>query len=291
LSSSDNPQLDTPPVSQPVPQDFPAENPSTPTVVETSIPAAATIAAAAPPPAENPVWNFWDVLLLALLTFVSMVVLQVSVLLIGRALVYHGLSLAELAKQPILLLISQFLIYLPIAACMIVVVEGRYHVRFWDAIHWNWPRSPWTYLGIGVVVFMVLLFLESLLPMPKDTPFDQLFDRPLDAYLIMILAVAVAPLMEELFFRGFLYPVLARRLGAVAGVALSALPFGLLHLQQYGWSLSAGLIIFLVGVVCGAVRAATKSVGAAFLVHVGYNGAQMLIAVLATRGFTHMPHP
>jgi hypothetical protein len=30
-------------------------------------------------------------------------------------------------------------------------------------------------------------------------------------------------------------------------------------------------------------------VGASFLVHVGYNGTQMLIAVLATRGFTHMP--
>ncbi len=289
MSSSDNPQLDTPPVSQPVPQDFPVENAPTPNAVETSIPAAETTVVTTPPPVEDPVWNFWDVLLLALLTFISMVVVQVSVLLIGRALVYHGLSLAELAKLPLLLLISQFLIYLPVAACMILVVEGKYHVRFWEAIHWNWPLSSWTYLGVGVVVFMVLLFLESLLPMPKDTPFDQLFDRPLDAYLIMILAVAVAPLMEELFFRGFLYPVLARRLGVAAGIALSALPFGLLHLQQYGWSLSAGLIIFLVGVVCGAVRAATKSVGASFLVHAGYNGTQMLIAALVTRGFTHMP--
>jgi hypothetical protein len=41
--------------------------------------------------------------------------------------------------------------------------------------------------------------------------------------------------------------------------------------------------------VCGAVRAATKSVGASFLVHVGYNGMQMLIAVIATHGFRQMP--
>ena len=38
-------------------------------------------------------------------------------------------------------------------------------------------------------------------------------------------------------------------------------------------------------VVPATLRAATDSVGAAFLVHVGYNGAQMLIALVATHGF------
>jgi hypothetical protein len=37
------------------------------------------------------------------------------------------------------------------------------------------------------------------------------------------------------------------------------------------------------------VRAVTGSVAASFLVHVGYNGAQMLIAISLTRGFTRMP--
>jgi membrane protease YdiL (CAAX protease family) len=124
--------------------------------------------------------------------------------------------------------------------------------------------------------------------MPKDTPFAHLFDRPRDAYLLSLLAVTLAPLMEELFFRGFLYPVLARRMGVFWGIFLTALPFGLLHLQQYGWAWSAALLIFLVGVVCGAVRASTRSVGASFLVHAAYNGTQMLLAVVATRGFTHM---
>jgi hypothetical protein len=48
-------------------------------------------------------------------------------------------------------------------------------------------------------------------------------------------------------------------------------------------------VILIVGIVCGVVRAVTKSVGASLLVHVGYNGTQMLLAVLWTRGFTHMP--
>ena len=51
----------------------------------------------------------------------------------------------------------------------------------------------------------------------------------------------------------------------------------------------AALVIFLVGVVCGVVRAVTRSVGASFLVHAGFNGTQMLIAVVMTHGFKHMP--
>jgi membrane protease YdiL (CAAX protease family) len=62
-----------------------------------------------------------------------------------------------------------------------------------------------------------------------------------------------------------------------------------MHMPQYGYAWGALAVIFIVGVVCGTVRAVTKSVGASFLVHVGYNGVQMIIALFATRGFTHMP--
>jgi len=237
---------------------------------------------------ENPVWSGWDVLAIAGLTIVTMLVLQLLVIVGALWLAYPRLNIAEVAQKPILLLISQFLIYVAVAACMVMLVEGKYHVGFWHAIRWNWPRSEWRPLGLGVVLLFALSLLQNLLPMPKDTPFEHLFDRPRDAYLLSIIAVSLGPLMEELFFRGFMYPVLARRMGVMWGILLTALPFGLIHLPQYGWAWGAALVIFLVGVVCGAVRAVTKSVAASFLVHVGYNGTQMLIAVVATHGFRHM---
>ena len=143
------------------------------------------------------------------------------------------------------------------------------------------------YLGFGAVTLIVLGLLQNLLPMPKDTPFEHLFDRPRDAYLLAIIAVSFAPLLEELFFRGFLYPVVARRWGAAWGVFLAALPFALMHMQQYGYAWGIVLVIFIVGVVCGIVRVATRSVGASFLVHVGYNGIQMSVALVYTHGFRH----
>jgi membrane protease YdiL (CAAX protease family) len=87
--------------------------------------------------------------------------------------------------------------------------------------------------------------------------------------------VLVAPLVEETVFRGFLYPVIARRLGIAAGVAITGTLFGLMHAAQLwgGWGQIALLI--LVGVVLTWVRARTGTVAASYFVHLGYNGLQL----------------
>jgi membrane protease YdiL (CAAX protease family) len=287
LSSSDNPQFEPQPLAGVEPQ---TPVPSAPDPFVLGPDGALSVAplSTGPPPVENPIWSGWDVLLIAGLTFVAMLVLQLLVIFGALWFVYPHSNLAVVAQKPILLLVSQFLIYAVVAACMVMLVEGKYHVAFWSAIRWNWPRSEWRLLALGAVMLFALGMLQSLLPLPKDTPFEHLFDRPRDAYLLAIIAVSIGPLLEELFFRGFMYPVLARRMGAAWGIVLTALPFGLIHLPQYGWAWGAALVIVVVGVVCGIVRAATRSVGASFLVHVGYNGTQMIIALVYTHGFRHM---
>ncbi len=285
MSSSDSPQFEPRPVVsveppaqvQNAPDPFAPPNPA---VIVSVLPAT-------PTPIENPVWSGWDVLLIAVLTFVATVALQLGLSVVMWRW-YPRETWIEVAQKPILLIVSQFLIYAVVAACMVMLVEGKYHVPFWRTIGWNWPRSAWMYLGFGAVTLIALGLLQNLLPMPKDTPFEHLFDRPRDAYLLAIIAVSFAPLLEELFFRGFLYPVVARRWGAAWGVFLAALPFALLHMQQYGYAWGVVLVIFIVGVVCGIVRVVTRSVGASFLVHVGYNGIQMVAALVYTHGFRHM---
>ena len=242
-----------------------------------------------PAPIEDPVWTGWDVLLIAGLTLLTLVVVQLLILAGAQRYAYPRLSWGDVAQKPIVALLAEFLAYIAVAIFMVTLVEGKYHVRFWQAIRWNWPRSQWKLLAIGVIMLFGLNLLERFLPMPKSVPFDQFFARPLDAYLTSVFAISFGPLMEELFFRGFLYPVLARRLGVVWGVILTALPFGLIHAVQYGNAWSAVLVIFIVGVVLTVVRAVTKSVATSFLVHVGYNGTLMLLVALTTDGFRHMP--
>jgi len=234
------------------------------------------------PPPRDPVWSGWDVLLIAVLTIVSVISLG-AMLGLGTYL-YQQKSLKEVA--PLLAIVAQALAYIAVGAFMVMMVQGKYRVPFWQAIRWNWPEGGLRFLGLGVLTVAVDL-LSRYLPMPKTTPFDEFFARPTDAYLMVVFAVSLGPLFEELLFRGFLYPVLARRLGVAWGVILTALPFGLMHYMQYR-SWSAVLLIFIVGVVLTVVRAVTNSVAASFLVHVGYNGTLMLLAATATGGFRHM---
>jgi uncharacterized protein len=281
LSSSDNPQFE--------PQPEPVVRVEVVALPDEPAPFAPAVVAPAPssPPGENPVWNGWDVLLIALLTIFTLIVVELFTVVWARMVIYRHSSFGDVAQKPVLALLGEFLSYIGVAIYMFALVEGKYHVPFWQGIGWNWRRKATLgMLGLGVLT-VALDLLSRFLPMPKTTPFDQFFAHPRDAYLMAAFAVTLGPLMEELFFRGFLYPVLARRTGVAAAVLLTSLPFGMIHYLQYK-SWAAVLVITLVGVVLTVVRAVTKSVAASFLVHVGYNGTLMLLAAVATDGFRHM---
>jgi membrane protease YdiL (CAAX protease family) len=282
LSSPDNPQF---PPQPPMASELPAPIPPDPFIHDPGV--MQSLGTLPVPPGENPVWSGWDVLLIGGLTvLLALVVVPVIVVSGAQLLAYPHETWLEVSRKPVLALLSQLLAYSAIAAFMMVLVEGKYHVPFWKAINWNWPKNVVLMLTLGV--FTVSLdVLSRYLPMPKTTPFDQFFVHPSDAYLTAAFAVTLGPLMEELFFRGFLYPALARRTGVTLAVLFTALPFGLIHYLQYQ-SWGSVLVIALVGVVLTVVRAATKSVAASFLVHVGYNGTLMALTALATDGFQHM---
>jgi membrane protease YdiL (CAAX protease family) len=241
----------------------------------------------APQAGENPVWSGWDVLVITILTLGVIFLAQVLIVVVAHRLVYPHESWIEVAQKPALALLSEFLAYIPVLLYMYLLIEGKYRTRFWSAIRWKWPgKAALSLLGIGVLM-IAFDALGRYLPMPKTTPFDQFFERPMDAYLTAAFAVTLGPLMEELFFRGFLYPVISRQLGAFWGIILTALPFGAMHYSQYR-SWGAVLIIVLVGIVLTTIRAVTKSVASSFLAHVGYNAALMTLAAIATDGFRHM---
>jgi membrane protease YdiL (CAAX protease family) len=282
LSSPENPQLDPQPLSSDL-------QTSAPYVVVPFPPAAAEPVRPTPKAGEDPVWSGWDVLLIAGLTLLlTLFVVPLLTVTGARIFVYPHESWLDVARKPVLALLSQLLSYVVVVLYMILLVQGKYRARFFQAIRWNWPGiAGVSFLGVGVLM-LGFDILGRFLPMPKTTPFDQFFDRPFDAYLTAAFAVSLGPLIEEIFFRGFLYPVVARRLGVGWGILLTALPFGLMHLAQYGYSWGAVLIVFLVGVVLAAVRAMTKSVAASFLAHVGYNGTLMALAAWSTDGFKHM---
>ena len=105
----------------------------------------------------------------------------------------------------------------------------------------------------------------------------------------MAYGVLVAPLVEEILFRGFIYPVVARSLGIPAGIILTGLLFGGLHAAQLwgGW-VQIGWIV-LVGMLLTLVRARTGTVLAGYLIHLAYNTTLFSGLLIGTRFLQHLP--
>jgi len=238
-------------------------------------------------PPEDPVWSGWDVVGVVALTVLSLMVIPLLVVLPAHLFVYPKLSLVDIVQIPDVILLVQVLAYGVVFAVIYSLLRTR-SGRFWEPLRWNWPTRSWAaYLMLGTLLYVALMGFGELLPIPKHLPIDRFFQNAHTAKLMTLLSVTLAPFMEELFFRGLLYPVLARRAGVPMAIFLTGAAFGLLHSEQlrYSWAV---VIIFLVGIALTSVRAATKSVAASFLVHVGYNGTLSILLVIATDGFRHL---
>jgi membrane protease YdiL (CAAX protease family) len=141
----------------------------------------------------------------------------------------------------------------------------------------DWAMIP---LGLGfeIVAGIVILPLSRLV---KHTPQEvvQELDKARGAKLavLAITAVLIAPVVEELFFRGLLLRSLQRRVPALTAVAISALAFGLAHVV-FDWGSGVVLpALVALGMISGILAVRTGNLSRSILLHAGFN----LFAVLA----------
>ncbi|MGC2697416.1 MAG: CPBP family intramembrane glutamic endopeptidase [Candidatus Angelobacter sp.] len=187
---------------------------------------------------------------------------------------------------------TQLVIYVFLVGFMSYLVWIRHRTSLGHAIRWNIPgRRQAAYalaLGFGLALFSDLA--EAVLQrwIPKSLPIEELFRDRSSALLLAAFGILIAPLVEEVLFRGFLYPALARWTGVAPSVLVTAAAFALLHGTQLAYSWAPLLLIFIVGVALTITRAATKSVATCVLVHMAYNFTLLLQAYIGTHGFRQM---
>jgi len=135
-------------------------------------------------------------------------------------------------------------------------------------------------LAIGVVAQMAavpLLYVPILLladDLDVSGPARELVDRADGAgvALLVVMVVVMAPVAEELFFRGLALRAFESRMGRRSALAASALLFGLTHLQLL--QLPA---LVMIGLVCGWLAQRDGTLGRAVWAHVGFNAVTVLV--------------
>jgi membrane protease YdiL (CAAX protease family) len=240
-----------------------------------------------PPPVENPPWTFREII------FITATAIFLVAFFQGIAIgVVHArrplTSLTDLARDVRVVLPPQVFAYLTLLGGMILMLRSR-GLHFWKSVRWNFPASRWIgFIVLGVLLALVIQTGSRFLPLPKNLPIEQFFANSLSAYLLAIFGITLAPLMEELYFRGFLYPVLARRLGMPLAVLITSLAFALIHGSQLGGAWAPLLMLLFVGVALTMARVHTGSVATSFLIHVGYNATLFTVMFFVTDHFRNM---
>jgi membrane protease YdiL (CAAX protease family) len=241
----------------------------------------------APLRGENPPWTFLEVVLLTAFGIFVVAFLQgIAVGIAHRR--YPLIPLADLARNARIVLPAQLLAYLALLGGMMAMLRSR-GLHFWRSVRWNWPGTRWAgFLLLGIMMAFVIQGVSALLPIPKKLPIEQFFADPTSAYMLALFGITLAPLMEELYFRGFLYPVLERRLGVPLSVFLTSLAFAAIHASQLGQAWAPLLLLLLVGLLLTIARVRTGSVGTSFLLHVGYNLTLFTVMYFVTDHFRNM---
>jgi membrane protease YdiL (CAAX protease family) len=286
LSAPHNP-LERP--AEALPRDNPGvgNNPASLTPIEFVESAGAASLPLPPAPAEDPPWSGLDVFILGAATIFAIFLSMMTVSLVAHVYFERTVPWVDVARQPEVVVLSQVLGYLVVLALMMRLASAHGGSAT-TALRWNWPKNWPAFLGYGVMLSIILQLVAHLLPMPKTLPIDEFFQTPREAWLLSTFGITFAPLLEELFFRGFLYPVLARRFSVATGILVTGLAFGAIHGAQLKYSWGPVLVIVLVGIMLTAVRAASKSVASTFLMHVGYNSTLMVAMFASTDGFRHL---
>lgn len=176
------------------------------------------------------------------------------------------------------------------------------------AVRRNWPRL----LVAGVVLCVLAQLPDRFITQPQHPEIEHMMSTQSGAWSALLLGVFLAPLCEEILFRGFLLPALATAYdwlsldrtpagldrwhrstahttpAKIFAALLSSLAFALLHAPQnrYAWGIIA--VLFGVGMVLALVRLRLHSVAASTVVHMTYNGTLFGVMLIATHGFRHL---
>lgn len=218
-------------------------------------------------PERYPYWGYQDLALFAALAVPS---LLLALGLVQAVFLVSGCRPASKAGP---LLAGQFLGYGFLFLSLYGLLKLRYDRPFWSSLGWVRPRAGlWTSVIGGPALALLVASLGVVLQTPEiQMPIKDLFTDRFSIALVAVFATTLGPLCEELAFRGFLLPLVARSLGPAAGVLIAALPFAILHGPQYSWSWRHILLIALAGMVFGWMRLRSRSTLAATLMHAGYN--------------------
>jgi uncharacterized protein len=186
-------------------------------------------------------WNVWDVIYVIILVFFLNILVAYLFKLAGLELenVFHsGILQVTLSTVPVLVIF--------------IFVKFIRKSSILTSLRLEMPREKLKRYFIGGFNISVLILLTSLIVTnvmvyftgsPPENPYEKFSVEKLR--MISVLAILLSPILEEIFFRGFMQPAFSQALGNFNGIIVVALIFSLLHQQYLGYPHAMAILVSL----------------------------------------------
>jgi membrane protease YdiL (CAAX protease family) len=225
-------------------------------------------------------WGISDLVIFALFFGLTVALLPLAAIYILR-LFQPNLRISDLTS--IHQIILQGVMDLVLVAFIMFLVKVVHRARFLEMISWTHTQlyTRGALISLGTTLAITVVLTSGLFPTPNQTPMEKLISSTESLYVFALFGIAVAPVFEEIIFRGFLFRVFFDMGGARLAVPGTAVLFALLHSLQLWGNWVAILLIFAVGFVLAFIRYRSGSVIPGLIVHMSYNATLFALSAIS----------
>lgn len=194
-------------------------------------------------------WNMWDVIWIFLFIFALNIGIMLGIKSLG---IDHKSSLVSI--------LFQIIMSITYVALVVGFIVQRYKVSPVDALAAKITKENiLTYLRGGIFVGLAIILCSGLISAYFLYILHKPIENPYANYslekmrLIAIVAIFLAPVVEEVFFRGFVQPAVCQAIGNYHGVLAVAILFTVLH-SQYTHYPAAMVVMLDLSLILGFSR-------------------------------------
>jgi len=153
----------------------------------------------------------------------------------------------------------------------------------WDSLGWRPFRGVIIGIGCGLMVGSLMFnaiygYFLDFFHLQIQMDFVSIFSQMQSPWWLLVGGILVAPVVEEIFFRGFIFAGLREHLGWKKAALISAGLFALIHLEP-----TAIPSIFLLGLIFAYLYHRSNSIWPSLLMHCATNTMALFGAFLASR--------
>ena len=217
-------------------------------------------------------WGIFDVIFSYIFIFI------LSIIFAG-SLLYAGLDV----NMVLFSIILQILLSFSALIVIYLIVTKKYDISFARAFGLSFENLRPS-LNTGIFVTAIIIITTTFISMvfyfftgiePRN-PYIEMTEQKLK--WLTILAIFLAPIVEEIFFRGFMQPAISKLTGPFLGIIITALIFGASHTQYIDYS-AAIFSVTAIGLILGITKYYTGSVMPGIFAHLFNNVLAILYIV------------